>query len=73
MLYRFLAFSSASCLLLLRLYPSRCFTGGYEDKKSGKKRKGLTFLQGFTGKTQGKTMKSQPQPQNIEKLRGSLS
>ena len=48
-------------------------TGWHQDKKLGKKRKGLTFLRGLKRKTWGKTSHSHEKPPNIEKLRGSLS
>ena len=48
-------------------------TGGHQNKKIRKNRKGLTFLRGLKGKMLGKTRKNQPQPPKIQKLRGSLS
>ena len=39
-------------------------TARYQNKKSGKKRKGLTFLRRFNGKTLGKTMENARNPIN---------
>ena len=45
-------------------------TGGYQDKKSGKKIKGLTFLRGFSRKTWGKMRKHQEKWGEMRKNKG---